>query len=178
MQDPLTSGPYPTPETSPAGLDERVRGVHIRRTDGTALQGASREDELFRCRFGSAGGPSCRNVLAYCARVDFDEALSKLEFERDTGRTPRGVRVYNAHPNRFLTYTVQAFEDGSALLSFEFALGEYLATKGIQVGSDEELNQFVYPRQDIRGAQDGAWLMAAIEHAEALLADVRLDRAR
>ncbi len=108
--------------------------------------------------------------------MDFDETLRERGFEPATGRTPRGVRVWNAHPNPYLTYTVQAFEDGSALFSFEFALGTYLATKGIQVGSDEELNQFAYPRQDIRGPQDGAWLASAIEQAEGLLADVRLDR--
>jgi hypothetical protein len=108
--------------------------------------------------------------------VDFAEALARRGFEAETGQSPRGVRVYNAHPNRFLTYTVQTFEDGSALFTFEFALGEYLATKGIQVGSDEALNQFAYPRQDVRGAQDAAWLASAIEQAEGLLADVRLDR--
>jgi hypothetical protein len=107
--------------------------------------------------------------------VDFDEALARLGFEPSAGRTPAGVRLYHAHPNPFLTYTVQAFEDGSALFSFEFALGDYLATKGIQVGSDETLNQFAYPRQDLRGPQDGAWLASAVEQAEALLADVRLD---
>ena len=74
-----------------------------------------------------------------CAR-GLRRSAHQARFRARHGRTPRGVRVYNAHPNRFLTYTVQAFEDGSALLSFEFALGEYLATKGIQVGSDEELN--------------------------------------
>jgi hypothetical protein len=109
--------------------------------------------------------------------VDFEEALATLGFEPETGRAPRGVRVYNAHPHPFLTYTVQAFEDGSALFTFEFALGEYLATKGIQVGSDEALNQFAYPRQDLRGRQDGAWLSSAVEQAETLLADIRLDRA-
>jgi hypothetical protein len=109
--------------------------------------------------------------------VDFDEALATLGFAPESGRTPRDVRVLTAHPNGFLTYTVQAFEDATALFTFEFALGEYLATKGIQVGSDEALNQFAYPRQDIRGPQDGAWLMSAVEQAEALLADVRLDRA-
>lgn len=106
----------------------------------------------------------------------FDEALAKLGFEPETDRAPRGVRVYEAHPNPYLTYSVQAFEDGSALFTFEFAIGEYLLTKGIQIGSDETLNQFAYPRQDIRGPQDAAWLSAAIEQAEALLADVRLDR--
>jgi hypothetical protein len=84
--------------------------------------------------------------------------------------------VYEAHPNPYLTYTVQAFDDGTALFTFEFAIGAYLLTKDIQVGSDETLNQFAYPRQDIRGPQDAAWLTAAIERADALLAEVRLDR--
>ena len=34
------------------------------------------------------GRPSCRNVLAYCAHVDFDEALTKLDFEPDTAGRP------------------------------------------------------------------------------------------
>ncbi|MFB3739779.1 MAG: hypothetical protein ACE14W_12565 [Candidatus Velamenicoccus archaeovorus] len=108
--------------------------------------------------------------------MDFDDALGRLGFARSTERGPRDVRVFIAHPNPFLTYTVQAFADGSALFSWEFALGEYLLTKGIQIGSDETLNQFAYPRQDITGRQDGTWLMAAVERSEALLADVRLDR--
>jgi hypothetical protein len=108
--------------------------------------------------------------------VDFEEALARFGFTRSSDRPPRGVRVFEAHPNSYLTYTVQAFEDGSALFSWEFAVGEYLATKGIQFGSDETLNQFAYPREDIRGAQDGAWLAGAIEQAEALLADIRFDR--
>ena len=108
--------------------------------------------------------------------MEFQEALDRFGFEPETGRSPRGVRVYNAHPNRFLTYSVQIFEDERALFTFEFAIGDYLATKGIQIGSDEALNQFAYPRHDVRGRQDGAWLTSAIEHAEALLADVRLDR--
>lgn len=108
--------------------------------------------------------------------MDFEEALQRFGFERETERSPRGVRVFAAHPNPFLTYTVQAFDDGQALFTFEFAIGEYLATRGIQIGSDEALNQFAYPRQDIRGPQDGTWLTSAIEQAEALLADIRLDR--
>ena len=108
--------------------------------------------------------------------MHFEEALSRLGFSRSSDRAPRGVHSYSSHPNPFLTYTVQAFEDGTALFSWEFAVGEYLATKGIQFGSDETLNQFAYPRQDMRGPQDGAWLAGAIEQAEALLADVRFDR--
>jgi hypothetical protein len=108
--------------------------------------------------------------------MTFDEALDRWGFRPTSERAPRGARVFVARPNPYLTYTVQAFEDGTALFSWEFAIGEYLATKGIQFGSDETLNQFAYPRQDVRGLQDGAWLASAVEQAEALLADVRLDR--
>jgi hypothetical protein len=106
--------------------------------------------------------------------VEFDEALDRFGFHEQRDRRSES-RSFVAQPNRFLTYTVNAYEDGSALFSWEFALGEYLLTKGIQFGSDETLNQFAYPRRDVRGQQDGTWLASAIEHAEALLADVRLD---
>jgi hypothetical protein len=109
--------------------------------------------------------------------VDFEEALARLGFhEASPGRaSPRGVRVYTSEPNRFLTYTVQVHEDGTALFSWEFSLGEYLLTKGIQFGSDETLNQFMFPRADDRGPQDGAWLADAIDRAQASLRSVRFD---
>lgn len=107
--------------------------------------------------------------------MEFDEALNVLGFGPDETRNPRGARAYSARPNPFLTYTLQALPDGTALFSFEFAIGEYLATKGIQIGSDEALNQFAYPREDFRGPQEGDWLLDAARRAEALLADVRLD---
>jgi hypothetical protein len=110
--------------------------------------------------------------------VEFEEALARFGFRQ--AETPgfgrRDAAVFVSNPNRYMTYTVHAYPDGTAIFSWEFALGEYLLSKGIQVGSDETLNQFAYPRQDTRGSQDGAWLAAAIEQAEAQLADVRLDR--
>ena len=109
--------------------------------------------------------------------MDFDEALGRFGFQvRDERGFARDVRLYVVAPNRFMTYMVHAYPDGTAIFSWEFALGEFLLTRGIQVGSDETLNQFAYPREDIRGRQEGAWLAAAIEQTEALLADVRLDR--
>jgi hypothetical protein len=110
--------------------------------------------------------------------MEFDEALERFGFRpaQERGFGGRGSRAFVASPNRYMTYTVYAYADGTAVFSWEFALGEYLLTKGIQVGSDETLNQFAYPREEVRGSQDGAWLAAAIEQAEAQLADVRLDR--
>ena len=110
--------------------------------------------------------------------MDFDEALDRFGFRlrEERGLGSRGAQLYVSAPNAFMTYMVHVYPDGTAIFSWEFALGEYLLTKGIQVGSDETLNQFAYPRGDSRGPQDGAWLAAAIEHAEAQLAEVRLDR--
>jgi hypothetical protein len=110
--------------------------------------------------------------------VEFGEALERFGFTPSEGRGfgGRDAELFVASPNRYMTYTVYAYGDGSAIFTWEFALGEYLLTRGIQFGSDETLNQFAYPRQDVRGQQDGTWLAAAIEQAEALLADVRLDR--
>lgn len=107
--------------------------------------------------------------------MDFEQALARYGFHPAAGRTPRGVQVLTAEPNPFLTYTVQAFDDGTALFSWEFAVGEFLRTKGIQFGSDETLNQFMFPREDARGAQDGAWLTDAVERTRAQLASLRFD---
>lgn len=110
--------------------------------------------------------------------MDFDEALKRYGFRLREDRKLAGEsRLYVATPNPFMTYMVHAYGDGTAIFSWEFALGEYLLKKGIQVGSDETLNQFAYPRTDARGQQEAAWLAAAIEQAEAQLADVRLDSA-
>jgi hypothetical protein len=109
--------------------------------------------------------------------MEFEEVLAKLGFYAGDERAfARRGRLYESHPNTFMTYTVHAFDDGSAIFSWEFALGDYLLTKGIQFGSDETLNQFAYPRHELHGPQEGAWLAVAIEQAEAQLADVRLDR--
>ena len=111
------------------------------------------------------------------ALVDFDEALRRFGF-REQRQGGSESRLFVSQPNAFLTYTVHVYDDGTALFSWEFALGEYLLTKGIQVGSDETLNQFAYPREELRGSQDGTWLTSAVERTEGLLADLRFDRPR
>jgi hypothetical protein len=109
--------------------------------------------------------------------MEFGEALARFGFRlREERGFGRGARLHVAEPNRYLTYTVHAYPDGTAIFSWEFALGEYLLTKGIQVGSDETLNQFAFPREEIRGSQDGTWLTSAIERTETMLADLRFDR--
>jgi hypothetical protein len=109
--------------------------------------------------------------------MEFQEALERFGFRlREERGFGRGTHLHIANPNRYLTYMVHVYPDGTAIFSWEFALGEYLLTKGIQAGSDETLNQFAYPREEIRGPQDGTWLTSAIERTEAMLGDLRFDR--
>lgn len=109
--------------------------------------------------------------------MNFEDALGSLGFRRGEKRAfGSGAVVYESQPNAFMTYTVQALDDGSAIFSWEFALGEYLAGRGLQMGSDEALNQFVFPREDLRGEQTGAWLVSAIEQTEAMLSSIRLEQ--
>jgi len=46
---------------------------------------------------------------------------------------------------------------------------DFLAARGVVLGSSEALNTFMYPANDEVGPQDGAWLTAAVDRTEALL---------
>lgn len=109
--------------------------------------------------------------------MEFAEALAVHGFRENDERGVGGgrSRQFTATPNRFMTYAVHLYEDGTAIFSWEFAIGEYLADRGIQIGSDEALNQFMYPREDVRGPQDAVWLETEIDRAQLALASLRLD---
>jgi hypothetical protein len=108
----------------------------------------------------------------------FGEGLGRFGFRRRDERTigARAGEVYTASPDPYLTYTLHVYDDGTALLTWGYAIADLLATKGMQIGAQETLNQYLYPREDQRGPQDDTWLAGAVERAEAMLADVRLDR--
>ena len=106
--------------------------------------------------------------------MDFGEALAAYGFELEQERRAHGVRAYAARPNRYLTYWVHAYDDGTALFTWEFEITDYLLERGMQLGTAESLNLFLFPVEDLRGRQDGAWLAHAIETAEARLRSVDL----
>ena len=108
--------------------------------------------------------------------MEFEEALARLGFRRSEERVIGDAALYRAEPNRFLSYSVHAYPDGTALLTWEFAIVDYLAEQGMQLGSGESLNLFLFPAVDDRGPQDGAWLAGAIDRVEAQLASLRFDR--
>src|SRR5712691_12812772 len=99
--------------------------------------------------------------------MDFLEALAQMGFSPSQDRPRGGGRTYTARPNRYLSYWVHTYEDGSALFTWEFAITDYLLDKGIQLGSSETLNTFMFPVEDHRGPQDSAWLAHVIETTEA-----------
>ena len=79
--------------------------------------------------------------------MEFEAALERYGFRlREDRKLARESRLYVASPNPYMTYMVHAYADGTAIFSWEFALADFLAPRGIQVGSDEALNQFMYPR--------------------------------
>jgi hypothetical protein len=102
--------------------------------------------------------------------MTFEGTLADFGFTLE--REGRGVRHYVRNPTPFLTYWVQVHEDGTALFTWEFAIAEYAAALGLQVGSDEHLNTFLFPREDARGPQDATWLASQLERTEALLRSI------
>jgi hypothetical protein len=108
----------------------------------------------------------------------FLEVLARHGFREQEERavgSARGAILYTARPNPFMTYTVHAYPDRTAVFSWEFAIAEYLGEKGITVGDGETLNLFAYPSHDVPGPQEGEWLEARIVELETVLASVRLD---
>jgi hypothetical protein len=101
--------------------------------------------------------------------VDFLEAAARLGFSPTRDRAARGRQTHAARPNRFLTYWLHLDDDGSALLTWEFAIADYLTERGIQLASSESLNLFMFPMQDERGPQDPGWLVHAVDQVEARL---------
>jgi hypothetical protein len=99
--------------------------------------------------------------------VPFDEELDLLGFQLNQTKRD-GTRLFTLERNRFLTYTLHLPADpGPALFTWEFAIGEYMADYGFQLGASEPLNQFLFPRDDLEVPQDLAAVVKAMERTEA-----------
>jgi hypothetical protein len=101
--------------------------------------------------------------------MTFEDALANQGFSLDQQRPSRGTILYSAAPNPYMTLSVHVFQDRTALFTWEFAVAEYLASRGIQVGDGEILNLFMYPASDERGPADPAWLTSVLDRLDALL---------
>jgi hypothetical protein len=104
--------------------------------------------------------------------VDFFDALGQLGFSASQDRPSRGAQAFAFTPNRFLTYWVHVYDDDMALFTWEFAITDFLLERGIQLGSSETLNLFMFPKEDERGPQEAAWLAGAMDRVEERLRGV------
>lgn len=103
---------------------------------------------------------------------EFERGLRDLGFA--VARSGRRGVTFSRSPTPFLSYYVQDPGDGTALFTWEFAIAEYVAGLGLQVGSDEHLNTFLFPRQDAQGPRDPGWVSAQIDRVEETLRAISL----
>jgi hypothetical protein len=108
--------------------------------------------------------------------VSFTSELQEMGFE--LVQANRGAERFSARANAYLVLWVHTSPDGSAVFSWEFALGQYLKDKGFSVSVQDELSLMVFPGRDIRGPAEAAWVTEQIAAAEAELASIDLLAAR
>jgi hypothetical protein len=100
----------------------------------------------------------------------FDDELALLGYRRGQERRD-GTRTFSLARNRFLTYWLHVPSDeGPALFTWEFAIGEYMDEYGLQVGANEPLNQYLFPQVDTEVPQDMAEVVKVMERTEAMFA--------
>lgn len=82
----------------------------------------------------------------------------------------KGVYQYALQVNRYLTYWVHWTPGaGEVLFTWECAIGEFMADRGLQLGSNEALNSFLFPQHDARGPEDVAFVVQEMDRAERIL---------
>ena len=100
----------------------------------------------------------------------FDEDLRMVGF-RLTQDKRDGTRTWSLPRNRYLTYWLHVpQDDGVALFTWEFALGEYMDKYGLQVGTNEPLNTFLFPQADTEVRQELGAVVKAMERTETVFA--------
>jgi hypothetical protein len=100
----------------------------------------------------------------------FDDQLLQLGF-RVQGSSRRGGRMWALPFNRFLTFVLHDYDD-ALLLSWAFALGEYLEERGWRSSVTDVSVMELYPRADVRLPLD---IEAVGGELTRVLASLRLD---
>jgi len=85
-----------------------------------------------------------------------------------------GTERFARRSNPYLQWWVVVSENGAAELQWEFALGEYLKSKGFHISAQDELSLLLFPGAEVRGPADAGWIADEIIRAESQLASVNL----
>jgi hypothetical protein len=98
----------------------------------------------------------------------FAADLEALGF-RVLGQNRQGEITYEKNANRFLTYHVHWDpQTTEVLFTWEFAIGEFFDARGMQIGSNESLNLFLFPQFDGKGPAELAFVAGELDRAEQL----------
>lgn len=86
-----------------------------------------------------------------------------------------GERHYALTVSRYLSYSVH-WDPAvrRATFTWEHAIGEFMGDRGMQVGSNEPLNSFLYPQHDAQGPEDVAFVVGEMDRIEAILRSLDL----
>jgi hypothetical protein len=99
----------------------------------------------------------------------FDSDLQALGF-RVVGENRKGVITYEKRANRYLVYNVHWNPDeNDVLFTWEFAVGEFFDARGMQIGSNEALNLFLFPQFDAKGPPEASFVATELDRAEQVL---------
>lgn len=100
--------------------------------------------------------------------MSFLDDLAVLGFREAGGR--RDVVQYALRASPHLTYWVHWDTDAESLLfTWEHAIGEYVSSLDLQIGANEELNQFLFPKHDVRGPVEITFVTEQMDRVEAVL---------
>lgn len=99
-----------------------------------------------------------------------DDDLLALGFTAQ-GATRRGGWMYALGFNSFLEFTVHRYDD-AIVFTWSCALGDYLLSRGFQLGAAEVTFQELYPQSDVRLPLD---IDAVRGEITRVLASLRLD---
>ena len=98
----------------------------------------------------------------------FAADLEALGF-RYLGQNRQGEITYEKSANRYLTYHVHWDPVANGVLfTWEFAIGEFFDARGMQIGSNEALNLFLFPQYDGKGPAEVAFVAGELDRAEQL----------
>ncbi|HEX9697396.1 MAG TPA: hypothetical protein VGB64_13915 [Actinomycetota bacterium] len=101
---------------------------------------------------------------------DFVSDLETLGFRRTSRRIPE----WSLQASPYLVFSVQAEDDGAVLFTWELAIGEFMHAHGLQIGTNEALNLFLFPQRDARGAADATFVVDEMERVRKILGSLDL----
>ena len=78
----------------------------------------------------------------------FEEGLADLGF-RLAGTSRRGGRMWELTFNRYLEFVLHDFHD-HVVLTWALKLGEFMESRGFQLGSGEASYHELYPKHDVK----------------------------